>query len=653
MCGILAALLMQGRALENRRVLLKQSMKQRSRGPDSTSVWQSADGSNGLAFERLNIIDPTESGRQPFIIKRPQGNLIWALNSEIYNHEEMKQDGILKGIDIVKHSKSDSAIIGHLYEQLGDSDELWNSLDGIFACVLIDEEKGTFCAARDPLGICPLYWGRGADGSYWFASEMKALQDRCTWFDIFPPGHVFRSQTGKPERWYKPDWLDQSLIPTAPADLSLIRHTLIRAVVKRLMSDAPLGVLLSGGLDSSLVAAITVRHMKEATNAYDTQHKLHTFSIGIAGSPDLLAARKVAKHLGTDHHEFTFTVQEGIDCLSDLIWHIESFEQVRAAVPMYLLARKIKAGGCKVVLSGEGADEIFGGYLYFHKAPDAAEFHRETIRKVTRLHQWDVLRANKAPFAWGLEPRVPFLDKEFVRVCMGLDPAEKMIDMQDKPDGVHPRMEKYLLRKAFDTQPGEPAYLPESVLWRQKEQFSDGVGYDWVDGLKAHAQEAVTDEMWESRAETFPTHTPKVREYYLLRSLFQEHFPSECALATVPYGPSIACSTPEACTWDPEWANTHEISGRAIASHDFAGGFDHRPAVPHMPPTGPTALGVAQLPDIDAALAEALPNGTEGAKLPSAGVVSSKAAGSPAGNGFADDHVWGGESMGSRRSWEA
>jgi asparagine synthase (glutamine-hydrolysing) len=476
-------------------------------------------------------------------------------------------------VRIVKDSKSDSAIIGHLYKTLGDVDAVWDGLDGIFACVLVDEAAGTFTAARDPMGVCPLYWGKGADGSTWFASEMKALQAVCETFDIFPPGHVWRSATGEVTRWYRPAWLEPGApLPTAPASLPAIHDALVSAVVKRLMSDAPLGVLLSGGLDSSLVAAIAARHLKEARNAFDVDHPLHTFSIGIAGSPDLKAAAVVAAHLGTEHHEITFTVQDGLDALPDLIYHIESFEQVRAAVPMYLLSRAIKARGFKVVLSGEGADEIFGGYLYFHKAPSPAALHAETVRKVTRLHQWDVLRANKAPFAFGLEPRVPFLDRGFLDATMTIDPSSKMIDMADKPDGVHARMEKHVLRAAF----AGGDYLPESVLWRQKEQFSDGVGYDWVDGLKAYAERVVTAEEWGARAARFPVATPVNKEYYLLRSLFEASFPSPCALATVPQGLSIACSTPEAVSWDPSWAGAHEISGRAMAGvHEAADGFAH------------------------------------------------------------------------------
>lgn len=482
-------------------------------------------------------------------------------NSEIYNHEEIRNKQ-LAGVQ--NPSKSDSSIVGYLYQKYGDTNELWNSLDGIFACVIWDERTGTFCAARDPIGICSLYWGKGADGSVWFASEMKALQSKCEWVDTFPPGHVYRSTTDSIERWYNPIWIDEKYIGNQPADFTLVRETFIKAVVKRLMSDAPLAVLLSGGLDSSLVASVAVRHIKEATNAFDPDHKIHTFSIGIAGSPDLKAARKVADFLGTEHHECTFTVEEGIDALHDLIWHIESYEQVRASVPMYLLARKIKALGIKVVLSGEGADEELGGYLYFHKAPNPDEYHKECVRLVKRLHKFDVMRANKAPFAFGVETRVPFLDKAFLDLMMTMDPKEKMPDLKTKPDGVHPKLEKYVLRKAFDV-PSSP-YLPEEVLWRQKEQFSDGVGYDWVDGLKDYAEKVVSKDMWDARDIHFPEHTPRTKEYFLLRTIFEGHFPHPHALKTVPKGLSIACSTEEAIAWDPEWQNSHEISGRAIAA---------------------------------------------------------------------------------------
>eukprot|EP01023_Acetabularia_acetabulum_P053125 TRINITY_DN5921_c1_g3_i7.p1 TRINITY_DN5921_c1_g3~~TRINITY_DN5921_c1_g3_i7.p1 ORF type:complete len:547 (+),score=100.01 TRINITY_DN5921_c1_g3_i7:62-1702(+) len=464
-------------------------------------------------------------------------------------------------------SNSDSIVPGYLFRKYGaeKAKEWIQYLDGIFACVVYDEKRDEFIAFRDPIGICPMYWGKAPNGAMWFASEMKSIENVCETIEQFPPGHMYSSRTGKLERWYDPQWRQPGYVPSTPVDIGLIHDTFVNSVVKRLMSDVPLGVLLSGGLDSSLVAAVAMRHLKESSNAYDTTHPLNTFSVGIEGSPDLLAARKVAKFLGTNHHEVTFTVQEGVDALYDLIYHIESYEQVRAAVPMYLLARRIKAMGIKVVLSGEGADEIFGGYLYFHKAPNGKEFHEETVRKTERLHFWDVLRANKAPFAWGLETRVPFLDKQFLEVSMNIDPVEKMCNLGERPDGVHPRLEKYILRKAFDY-PDNP-YLPDDVLFRQKEQFSDGVGYDWVDGLKDYAEEIVTDEMWAKREERFPVNVPRNKEYYLLRSIFEEHFPSQAAIDTVPTGLSVACSTPEAVSWDPTWAGMHEISGRAVQVH--------------------------------------------------------------------------------------
>lgn len=562
MCGILAAFGLTGSRVENRRELLKLSKLLRHRGPDANSVYVNDVGDVVICHERLQIVDISDNGRQPMVINRPEGDIVWATNSEIYNHAKIRTT-LLSETNIP--SGSDSAVVGHLYHQMGLTADMINMLDGIFACVLYDADTGNFFAFRDAIGICPLYWGKDRDGAIWFASEMKAIQDVCDVLNIFEPGHYYSSEDGVLKRWYNPMWRELSFVPTKPADLKLLKTTFIQSVVKRLMSDAPLGMLLSGGLDSSLVASVAVRHLKESNNAYNKNERLHTFSVGLKGAPDLKAAREVADFLGTIHHEFNFTVDDGLDAVRDLIWHTESFEQVRAAVPMYLLARKIKAMGIKVVLSGEGADEIFGGYLYFHKAPSAEEFHRETVRKVTRLHQWDVLRANKAPFAWGLEPRVPFLDKDFLKVAMDIDPSEKMIDMNEKPDGVHKKMEKYLLRKAFDDK--ENPYLPENVLFRQKEQFSDGVGYDWVDGLKEHAQKVVTDAMWAARASRFPVDPPRTREYYLLRSYFEDQFPSNAALQTVPRGLSVACSTPEAVSWDPEWKNLHEISGRAVGVH--------------------------------------------------------------------------------------
>lgn len=498
------------------------------------------------------------------------GSLSWVVNGEIYNHTALKW-----GNNISTPSRSDSEVVGYLYQKFGV--ETAAMLDGKFAFILFDKPAKRVYAARDHMGLCPLYIGYGVDGSVWFASEMKCFvnEPRIERYEIFPPGHYYHGGPGTCNglvRWYNPSWLDQNVIPSTPVDLPKLRATLINAVVKRLMADVPFGVLLSGGLDSSLVTSIAVRHGKSASNSLAWSEKVHSFSIGIRDAPDLRAARKVAAFLGTEHHEFTFTPQEALDALPDVIYHLETFEQVRASVPMYLLARKIKAMGVKVVLSGEGADEIFGGYLYFHKAPNPVEFHKECVRKTTRLHQWDVLRANKSTQAWGLEARVPFLDREVLELAMNMDPAEKMIDVKAKPDGLHPRLEKYLLRKAFDD-PDHP-YLPAEVLWRQKEQFSDGVGYDWVDGLKAYAELEVSDADFAQRATRFPFNPPETKEYYLLRSIFEEHYPGKSALDTVPFGKSIACSTPEALVWDPKWAaSAGDISGRAVDVHDASGGF--------------------------------------------------------------------------------
>ena len=527
-------------------------------------------------------------------LRHQDGSLAWVVNGEIYNHTALKvRRGCVAmsssrarpdprsppvsqwGNNISTPSRSDSEVVGYLYQTFGvDTAKM---LDGKFAFILYDKKNGRVYAGRDHMGICPMYIGYGTDGSVWFASEMKCFvnEPRISRYEIFPPGHYYHGGPGTVNgfvRWYNPSWLDINIVPSKPVDLSQLRATLINAVVKRLMADVPFGVLLSGGLDSSLVTSIAVRHGKSATNSLAWSDKVHSFSIGIKNAPDLQAARKVASFLGTEHHEFTFTPQEALDALPDVIWHLETFEQVRASVPMYLLARKIKAMGVKMVLSGEGADEIFGGYLYFHKAPSPAELHKECVRKTTRLHQWDVLRANKSTQAWGLEARVPFLDREVLDLAMNIDPGEKMIDVKSKPDGFHPKLEKYILRKAFDD-PVNP-YLPAEVLWRQKEQFSDGVGYDWVDGLKAHAEQEVSDADFAARAERFPFNPPETKEYYLLRSIFEEHYPGKSALDTVPFGKSIACSTPEAIAWDPSWASkAGDISGRAVDVHDASAGF--------------------------------------------------------------------------------
>jgi len=542
---------------------------------------------------------PQPPYRQPFIHNHPDGRVISITNGEIYNHAELREEisaascgGLnpvhAKGAQIdpsVDLSDCDCAVVGPLYIEAGrDVSGLPARMDGMYASAMYDEANGRFVAFRDEMGKACLYWGRGPHGELWLASEMKAIQDVCDDFDLFPPGHylvVDPDGSHTFTRWFTEPWAvdPEGFLPRGEPDLTKIHDLLVRGVVKRLMVDVPFGILLSGGLDSSLVASIAVKHLLEAKNCPITDpRQIPTFSIGLEGSPDLVAAQKVADHLGTNHTNFTFTVEEGIDALRDLVWHIESYEQVRAAIPMYLLCRKIKATGVKMVLSGEGADELYGGYLYFHEAPDGDEFHRECARKTTRLHQWDVLRANKAPFAWGVEPRVPFLDRDFMNYSMTIDGKHKQ-PRRDPTTGKaaldadgRPVMEKYLIRKAFDS-PTDP-YLPDSVLWRQKEQFSDGVGYDWVDGLKDFAASIVSDAEWDARAERFPVDTPRSREYYLLRTLFAEQFPKPAALETVPRGLSVACSTPEAVNWKPEWKELHEISGRAIANvHEQAEGF--------------------------------------------------------------------------------
>jgi asparagine synthase (glutamine-hydrolysing) len=482
-----------------------------------------------LSHERLAIIDPT-SGDQP--LYNGSKNIVVAVNGEIYNHEALKKS--MKEHDY--HTHSDCEVIAHLYEDVGE--EVVGMLDGMFSFVLVDLRDKSFIAARDPIGITPLYLGWGNDGAVYFASEMKALKDDCERFEIFPPGHIYSSKSGGLRRYFNPPWYSESIIPYTPYDPAVLRVAFEKAVVKRLMTDVPFGVLLSGGLDSSLVATVASRHLNdtEAANVWGTQ--LHTFSVGLKGSPDLRAAKEVADYLKTNHHEFTFTVQDGLDAISDVIYHTETYDvtTIRASTPMFLMTRKIKALGVKMVLSGEGSDEIFGGYLYFHKAPSKEELHKETLRKIKALYLYDCLRANKSTSAWGLEARVPFLDKEFMTVAMAIDPAEKM-----------------------------------HILYRQKEQFSDGVGYSWIDGLKAHAAHQVTDRMLKHAKHMYPYNTPNTKEAYFYRMIFEKHFPQESARMTVPGGPSIACSTAAAIAWDKAWADNLDPSGRAaLGVHDAA-----------------------------------------------------------------------------------
>ncbi|PRP78892.1 hypothetical protein PROFUN_13331 [Planoprotostelium fungivorum] len=559
MCGILAILRSSVDPAELRRKALALSCKQRHRGPDWSGVcvqnYDTASGKvlNILAHERLAIVDP-HNGAQPLYDE--SGNVALTVNGEIWNHRELREHLVPQKFA----TESDCEPIVYLYKKYGD--EFVDRLDGIFAFCISDSTNNTFLAARDPIGVCSMYVGWGRDGSIWFASEMKALIEDCENYQEFPPGHYWSSKTNEFRRWYNPKWFDEH-IPSTPLDLTVLRESLEKSVVKRLMTDVPYGVLLSGGLDSSLVASIVTRHAAKRTEDNEKSAawwpRVHSYSIGLPNSPDLKAAKEVSEYLGTVHHSFHFTVQEGLDALSDVIYHLETYDvtTIRASTPMFFLSRKIKAMGVKMVLSGEGADEVFGGYLYFHKAPTPAKFHVETCHKIKALSKYDCLRANKSTAAWGVEAREPFLDREFLDVAMAIDPSEKMIR---KSEG---RIEKYILRKAFDT-PENP-YLPHHILYRQKEQFSDGVGYGWIDSLKAHAESLVSEEQMKNAAYRFPYNTPVSKEAYYYRTIFQKHFPSSAAAQTVPGGPSIACSTPAAIEWEAAWKNQADPSGRAIA----------------------------------------------------------------------------------------
>ncbi len=553
MCGIVAVLGVDTASRpELRAQVVERAGRLRHRGPDWSGI--EVQPRAILAHERLGIVDP-ESGHQPIL--DDSGELALTVNGEIYNHRDLRA----RLADYPFRTRSDCEVILPLYREKGE--DCLHDLDGVFAFVLSDAETGEFIAARDPMGVVPLYFGEARDGSLWFASELKALTGVCERFGVFPPGHVWSSRTGGLRRWYEPAWFEPE-VPTTPSNPALLRQAFEDAVVKRLMSDVPWGVLLSGGLDSSLVASVASRHatrrIEEGEASAAWWPRMHTFCIGLEGSPDLAAAQKVADFLDTVHHPFTYTVQEGIDALSEVVRHLETYDvtTIRASTPMFLMARKIKALGIKMVLSGEGADEIFGGYLYFHKAPDAVEFHHETVRKLQTLHLYDCLRANKSTAAWGVEVRTPFLDRGFLDYSQGFDPTDKMSSTH--PEGR--RIEKHVLRAAFDD-PDNP-WLPEDVLWRQKEQFSDGVGYGWIDGLKDHAEEQVSDDLLAEAASRFPYNTPPTKEAYFYRSLFERHFPQKSAVQSVPGGPSIACSTPVAIAWDEAFANMADPSGRAI-----------------------------------------------------------------------------------------
>ncbi|MBU1109611.1 MAG: asparagine synthase B [Candidatus Riflebacteria bacterium] len=546
MCSIFGILNIKSDAAVLRKSALEMSKKLRHRGPDWSGIYSSDKAI--LVHERLSIVDPG-NGAQP--LYNPERTHVLAVNGEIYNHKELEKE--LK-VDFQFQTKSDCEILLALYEEKGAA--FLDDLNGIFAFILYDVEQDAYLIGRDHMGIIPLYTGRDEHGNFYVASEMKALVPVCKSIEEFPPGHYLWSKDDKLTQYYTRDWEKFDAVKGNHSSIEELRDALEAAVKRQLMCDVPYGVLLSGGLDSSVISAITkiyaARRIENDCQSEAWWPQLHSFAVGLKGSPDLAAAQKVANHLGTIHHQIHFTVQEGLDALRDVIYHIETYDvtTIRASTPMYLMARYIKAMGIKMVLSGEGSDELFGGYLYFHKAPNAREFHEETVRKLSKLHLYDCLRANKSMAAWGVEGRVPFLDKEFMDVAMRLNPADKMCGKG--------KIEKHLLREAFEK------LLPHEIVWRQKEQFSDGVGYSWIDTLKTHVAHEVTDQMFEAAAYRFPINTPLTKEAYYYRSIFAEHFPSEEAARCVPYEKSVACSTPTALEWDAKFKEMADPSGRAV-----------------------------------------------------------------------------------------
>lgn len=548
MCGIVGVFDLKVDSNKLRPQVLKMSKKLRHRGPDWSGIYCGEKAI--LAHERLSIVD-VQSGKQPLYSK--DGKLVLAVNGEIYNHQELRDR--LNGNSYEFLTKSDCEVILALYKKKGI--EMLEDLNGIFAFALYDEEKDFYFIARDHIGIIPLYMGWDQHGNFYVSSELKALEGVCNKFQEFLPGcYMTSDKPGELVRWYNRDWEKYENVKNNETRIEDIKNALEAAVHRQLMSDVPYGVLLSGGLDSSVVSAIAKKYSAKRVENHDQSDawwpQLHSFAVGLVGSPDLAAARKVAAHIGTVHHEINFTVQEGLDAIRDVIFHLETYDvtTIRASTPMYLMARVIKSMGVKMVLSGEGADELFGGYLYFHKAPNGEAFHEETVRKLSKLHMYDCLRANKSLAAWGVEGRVPFLDKEFIDVAMRINPDDKLIR--------NGRIEKWVVRKAFED------YLPKEVAWRQKEQFSDGVGYSWIDTLKSIAAERVSDAELQNAKYRFPIHPPMTKEEYYYRTIFEEHFPSDSAAACVPSVPSVACSTPEALAWDESLKNANDPSGRAV-----------------------------------------------------------------------------------------
>ncbi len=546
MCGIVSIFHIKQQTAELRNKALAMSKKIRHRGPDWSGIY--CGKSAILCHERLSIVDP-QSGGQPLF--SPDGKQVLAVNGEIYNHRDIRAGYAGK---YAFQTGSDCEVILALYRDLGI--RFLERLNGIFAFALYDEEHDDFLIARDPIGVIPLYIGRDSDGTVYCASELKALEGFCESYEPFLPGHYYLGSEGRMTRWYHRDWESYDAVKHNEAHVADVREALEAAVKRQLMSDVPYGVLLSGGLDSSVISAIAKRYASRRVETDSQQDawwpQLHSFAVGLKGAPDLAKAREVAEHIGTVHHEINYTLQEGLDAVRDVIYYIETYDvtTVRASTPMYLLARVIKSMGIKMVLSGEGADEVFGGYLYFHKAPDARAFHEETVRKLSKLHLYDCLRANKSLSAWGVEGRVPFLDKDFLDVAMRLNPAAKMCPGTT--------IEKRMVREAFADM------LPESVAWRQKEQFSDGVGYSWIDMLKQVAESTVSDSQMAEAAQRFPINPPMNKEEYCYRSIFEEYFPSESAARSVPSVPSVACSTAEALAWDASFKNQNDPSGRAV-----------------------------------------------------------------------------------------
>lgn len=546
MCGIVCTFNIKRSEESLRPQILKMSKTIRHRGPDWSGIFSNDKAI--MAHERLSIVDP-ESGGQPLYSK--DRKLVLAVNGEIYNHREIRKhfEGKYEFL-----TQSDCEVILALYREKGPN--FLEDLNGIFAFALYDIENNRFLIGRDHIGIIPLYQGWDKDGAYYVASELKALEGYCNKIEEFLPGQYFYSSDNQPTQWYHRDWMEYDNVKDNTSNVETLRKALEDAVERQLMSDVPYGVLLSGGLDSSIISAVAkkfaARRIESGNKEEAWWPRLHSFAIGLEGSPDLAAARKVAEHIGSIHHEIHYTVQEGLDAIRDVIYHIETYDvtTVRASTPMYLLARYIKSMGVKMVLSGEGADEIFGGYLYFHKAPNAREFHEETVRKLGKLHLYDCLRANKSLAAWGVEGRVPFLDKEFLDVAMRLNPRDKM--------ACNGKIEKHILREAFQD------YLPKEIAWRQKEQFSDGVGYSWIDSLKAIANEKVSDEQMENVQYRFPINPPMTKEEYVYRSIYSELFPSDSAARCVPSEASVACSTSVALEWDAAFKNNADPSGRSV-----------------------------------------------------------------------------------------